>query len=174
MRSRTCSAIVLAAIALVGCGGGDDGEQPPPPKDSRPSSTQGKAVFAWTQSAQAYWNKFRDCGAGVRPVRAYFATCTKQTREQLLDDGRRAVREVERASTSACASERRRLKATIRRMQPALERAVRAFDRSNDAALGKAQYNGPPPYQLFVAGQGKLESGVASSLRLSRAIDAGC
>jgi hypothetical protein len=171
---KRLAVVMVAALALAGCGGGDSGDKTTTPRAVRPTSAQGKAVFAWTQSAQAYWNQFRTCGAGVRPVRAYFAVCTRQTHRQLRADARKATRAVDAVSTVGCAAATRRLETTIRRTGSALERAVRAFDRSNDASLGNAPYNGPPPYQLFVTGQGLLESGIASSLRLSRGIDAGC
>jgi hypothetical protein len=56
----------------------------------------------------------------------------------------------------------------------ALERAVLAFDRTNNAALEHRASTGPPAQQLYLQAAQALETGVAEAKSLSRKLDSGC
>ena len=128
----------------------------------------------WARAAQAYWDDFRNCGSRVTPVRGFFSSCTKKTRRALRRGEDRVVRELDRSKTAACKRMRERLSGVIARTRATLERAVQAFDRSNDASLNHRKYSGPPPQQLYLVGAAALEGDVPAARTLSRTIDKGC
>jgi hypothetical protein len=131
-------------------------------------------VDAWARAAQAYWDDFRNCGSRVTPVRGFFSSCTKKTRHEFRRDEDRVLRELDRSKTAACKRVRDRLRGVMAHAGAALERAVQAFDGSNDASLGHRKYKGPPPQQLYLVGAAALEGDVPTARTLSRTIDKGC
>ena len=128
----------------------------------------------WARAAQAYWDDFRNCGSRVTTVRGFFSSCTKKTRSELRRGEDRVLRELDRSKTAACKRVRDRLRGVTAHTGAALERAVQAFDRSNDASLDHRKYSGPPPQQLYLVGAAALEEDVPAARSLSRTIDKGC
>lgn len=123
----------------------------------------------WADAAQSYWARFRDCGSGAGPVRGYFASCTKQGRRSMRQAARHALRGLG-GSAAPC----KRLRSLITRTGASLERAVKAFDASNDAGIARRPYRGAPPQSLYLTGERSLAEDVPLARRLSRDAPAAC
>jgi hypothetical protein len=171
MRTKlVLGAFALLALSGFACGAGDD---KPSTTAAPPASAQEKAVASWAAAAQAYWDDFRNCGSSVTPERGFFATCTKRTRTGFRNAEDRVLRSIRR-SGRACRLDRARLAGLMARTGAPLDRAVRAFDRSNDATLRHRRYTGPPPQQLYLRGEQALAEGPPQAKKLSRTIASGC
>ena len=170
LRASGCLALGLAALAaLAGCGGGGGGEDNPALAPPQAASAQGRSLGAWADAAEGYWARFRNCGSGANPTRGYFASCTKQEARALRRAEARAVRGL-RGAAAPC----RRLRGLVTRTCASLERAVEAFDASNDAGLAHRRYSGPPPQSLYLEGERALSVDVPLARRLSRDAPRSC
>jgi hypothetical protein len=168
---------VAVLLALSGCGGGGEKDKSPSstqPAQAAPTSAQGKAVADFTRAARAYWDDFRNCGSRATATRGFFEACTKRTRRDFQDARDRVLRALERSKGAACKRAANRLRGVMARAGAAIDRTVVAFDRSNNASLEGQAYNGPPPQQLFPAGQRAIDEDLPTAQRLSHMIDAQC
>jgi hypothetical protein len=168
--SRRLALGLLLVVQIAGCGGGGAGGNDDPALTvPRAASAQERAVGTWADAAQSYWARFRDCGSGANPVRGYFASCTKQGRRSLRQAERQALRRL-----GGPAAPCKRLRSLITRSGASLERAVTAFDASNDAGIARRPYRGAPPQSLYLNGERTLAEDVPLARRLSRDAPAAC
>jgi hypothetical protein len=149
---RAGVSIVLALLALAGCGGGDKGK--PANKSSPPPSSAEQALASWAASARAYWQDFGDCGTRAHPRLGFYASCTKRTRTEFHAAGERAL-----ARAGACA----RRKRLVERVRRSLDAAVTGLDRQNDASLTHGKYRGPPVQALYSQATQSLELDVPAA-----------
>jgi hypothetical protein len=131
-------------------------------------------VAEFARAAQAYWDDFRDCGSRAYPTRNFYSACTKRSRRDLRRAEDLVLHALDRSKTAACKRARDRLRGVIAHVGGAIERAVVAFDRTNNALLKKRTYSGPSPKELFPRAQQAIEEDLPAARKLSGAIDAGC
>jgi hypothetical protein len=160
---------LVVLMPLAGCGGGSGGKDDPALAPPQATSGHARAVNAWADAAQRYWGKFRDCGSGANPVRSYFASCTKGEQRALRQSERQALRGL-RGPAAAC----KQVGSLIRRTDATLERAVKAFDASNDAGIAHRPYRGAPPQSLYLDGERSLAEDLPRARQLSPDVPVSC